>query len=83
MVVVCYKGKYFMFLNGYLYCPPGLFVLCSNVTTRINHPKQLSQPFAKTSALFNSFFLYLLLSYGMPYLLRLCLTHLLVRLKIL
>ena len=54
--MVCYKGKYFMFLNGYLYCPPGLFVLHSNVTTRINHPKQLLQPFAKTSAFFNSFF---------------------------
>ena len=35
-------------VNGYLYCP-GLFVLHSNVT-RINHPKQLLQPFAKSSA---------------------------------
>ena len=47
----------YKFLNGYLYCPPGLFVLRSNVTTRINHPKQLLQPFAKTSAFFNSFFI--------------------------
>ena len=47
----------YKFLNGYLYCPPGLFVLRSNVTTRINYPKQLLQPFAKTSAFFNSFFI--------------------------
>ena len=31
-----FKVHYFhKFLDGYLYCPPGLFVLRSNVTTRI------------------------------------------------
>ena len=48
----------YKFLNEYLYCPPGLFVLRSNVTTRINHTKQLLQPFAKTSRFFYFFFIY-------------------------
>ena len=53
-----YILKCFMFVSFYLYCPPGLFVLRSNVTTRINHTKQLLQPFAKTSRFFYFFFIY-------------------------
>ena len=46
----------FKFLNGFLYCPPGYFILRSNANLRTSHTKQLVQPFAKTCAFFSSYF---------------------------
>ena len=46
----------YKFLNGHLYCPPDLFIWRPNVKVRVCHPKQLLQPFAKTSAFSSSYF---------------------------
>ena len=47
----------FKFLNGYLYCPSGYFILRSNANLRVSHSMQLVQPFVKTSAFLNSYFI--------------------------
>ena len=48
----------YKFLNGHLYCPPDHFIWRPNVKVRVYltiYPKQLLQPFAKTSAFSSSY----------------------------
>ena len=79
----CFKVLYVLkFLNGYRYCPPGLLSLCPNKITRVNHPKQLLQPFAQTNAFFSSYFISSVKLWNALPILNLCLTHLLVHLKV-
>ena len=57
------RRKYFKLLylcklvNGYVFCPPGLFAYNPNSNVRISHSNQLIQPFARTSSFYNSFFI--------------------------
>ena len=44
-------------VNGYVSCPYGFLVFNPNPNLRVSHEKQLVQPFARTSAFLNSFFI--------------------------
>ena len=46
----------YKFLNGYTFCPSGLFVQHPNPNSRLFHSKHLVQPFARTETYFHSFF---------------------------
>ena len=46
----------YKFLNGYTFCPFGLFVQHPNPNSRLFHSKHLVQPFARTETYFHSFF---------------------------
>ena len=45
----------YKFLNGYSFCPSGLFTFHHNPNPRLYHSKYLVQPFAKTVSYFNSY----------------------------
>ena len=51
----CYVATY-KFLNGYSFCPSGLFTFHHNPNPRLYHSNYLVQPFAKTVSFFNSYF---------------------------
>ena len=46
----------YKFLNGYSFCPSGLFTFHHDPNPRLYHSKYLVQPFAKTVSFFNSYF---------------------------
>ena len=46
----------YKFLNGYSFCPSGLFTFHRNPNPRLYHSKYLVQPFAKTVSFLNSYF---------------------------
>ena len=58
---LCLRRNYLKLLllyklvNGYVSCPYGILMFNSNPNLRVSHEKQLVQPFARTSAFFNSF----------------------------
>ena len=46
----------YKFLNGYSFCPSGLFTFHHDPNPRLYHSKHLVQPFARTVSFFNSYF---------------------------
>ena len=49
------ETKHFLFYNSCVFCPYGLLQFHPNPNLHVSHEKQLVQPFARTSAVFNSY----------------------------